>query len=483
LLVPTRHWWAYVLAAVSVHFFATQRAGWPPIYALNCEAFDAVKCVAAAAGIRLLVKSPLTAITLRDASLFILIGGVLAPFVTALWGAAFTVSYGYGTRYWIEWRNLGISNAVATIVLTPAILLVLNHVFVVRPRAVSVRRALEAVLAGVCTVALGVFVFDESPAGPGASPALLYAPIPLLILTALHFGLVGISVSILIITFEAIWGTMRGHGPFLGQTPSENALALQLFLLVTATPLLLLAVVIQQEARSKEALRKSERELRASADAMQKLYVRLASVEDDERRALHVELHDQVGANLAALRLELDIAANLLAREDGPNTQRHLASAREVTVETIAMARDLMAELRPPALDDYGLVAALRSFAVSQSTRLSLPIRVTGEDLAPRPSRLLENALFRIAHEAVMNAARHASASSVYVDIASRDGRVRLTIADDGVGFDPAAPLAGPDHWGLKNMSERARAVGGVLEIGSTPGGGTRITADAPSHY
>ena len=105
LFVPTRHWWAYVLAAVSVHFMATQQAGWPTMYALTCEAFDAVKCVSAAAGIRIFIKSSIKAITLRDAVLFVLIAVVIVPFGTAFWGAAFTVSYGFGTRYWIEWRN------------------------------------------------------------------------------------------------------------------------------------------------------------------------------------------------------------------------------------------------------------------------------------------------------------------------------------------------------------------------------------------
>ena len=88
LLVPTRHWWAYVLAAASAHFLATQQADWPPMYALTCEAFDALKCVAAAAGIRILIKSPLKAITLRDAILFVLIAVVLDPFGTAFWGAS-----------------------------------------------------------------------------------------------------------------------------------------------------------------------------------------------------------------------------------------------------------------------------------------------------------------------------------------------------------------------------------------------------------
>jgi len=123
LLVPTRHWWAYVLAAAGAHFLATQQADWPPLYALTAEAFDAVKCVLAAAGIRSLIKSPLKAITLRDAIRFVLVAVVLVPFGTAFWGASFTVSYGFGTHYWIEWRNLGISNAVTTVVLVPAFLL------------------------------------------------------------------------------------------------------------------------------------------------------------------------------------------------------------------------------------------------------------------------------------------------------------------------------------------------------------------------
>ena len=267
LLVPTRHWWAYVLGTASAHFLATQQAHWPPLYALTCEAFDAVKCVSAAAGIRILIKSPLKAITLRDAILFVLIAVVLVPFGTAFWGAYFTISYGFGTQYWTEWRNLGVSNAVTTVVLVPTFLLGAYHLFVERPRALSPRRLLEAALVGACTVALGIFVFDTTPAGPNTSPALLYTPIPLLIWAALRFGLGGISVSMLLITVQAIWGTMRGHGPFLAQTPIQNALELQLFLLVTATPLMLLAVVIEEERHSKEALRESANLMGLAADA------------------------------------------------------------------------------------------------------------------------------------------------------------------------------------------------------------------------
>src|SRR6185369_13565529 len=98
---------------------------------------------------------------------------------------------------------------------------------------------------------------------------LLYAPVPLLIWAALRFGHGGMSASMLGITILAIWGTMHGRGPFLTQTPAENALALQLFLLMVATPLMLLAVAIGDERHSKEALRVSEERMILAAESAQ----------------------------------------------------------------------------------------------------------------------------------------------------------------------------------------------------------------------
>jgi signal transduction histidine kinase/integral membrane sensor domain MASE1 len=266
LLVPTRHWWAYVLAAASSHYFATQQAHWPPLYALQCEAFDAVKYVLTAAGIRVFIKSPFHLISLREAIIFVLIAVISVPLGTAFWGAAFTVSNGFGTHYWVEWRNLSISNGVTTIVLVPVILIGAHHLFTRRIKA-EPRRILEAFLLAAGILAVGSVVFARSPAGPDTSPALLYAPVPLLIWAALRFGLGGMSASMLVVTMLAIWGTMRGNGPFLTQTPSENALALQLFLLITATPLLLLAVAIDDERRSKEALRVSEERMSLAVES------------------------------------------------------------------------------------------------------------------------------------------------------------------------------------------------------------------------
>jgi signal transduction histidine kinase len=268
LLVPTRHWWAYTLAAVTGHFIATQQENWPLLYALQCEAFDAVKVVLTAAGIRLFIKSPFNRITLRDAIIFVMIAVVIVPFGTAFWGAAFTVANQFGSRYWVEWRNLGISNGVTTIVLVPVILIG-AHQLLTRNFKVAPRRILEASLLAAGIVAVGWLAFDRVPAGPDTSPALLYAPVPLLIWAALRFGLGGISTSVLLITMLAIWGTMQGRGPFLTQSPSENALALQLFMLMVATPLTLLAVAIDDERRSKEALRLSEERMNLSVESAQ----------------------------------------------------------------------------------------------------------------------------------------------------------------------------------------------------------------------
>lgn len=264
LLVPTRHWWLYTLAAMGGHFIAAQQANWSLFHSLHPEAFNAVQNLLVAGGLRFFIKSPLKLITLRDAIVFVLVAAVIVPVGTAFWGAAFN-SDQFGTNYWIEWRNLSVSNSVTAVVFVPAILLGVHRLWAGRLR-VTPARLIEAMVLGAGILIVGVFAFDNRPAGPDTSPALLYAPIPLLIWAALRFGLGGASASMVVITSLAIWGTMHGRGPFLMQSPAENALELQLFLLVTAIPLLFLAVLLQDERRSQSAFRESEVRFRNVAD-------------------------------------------------------------------------------------------------------------------------------------------------------------------------------------------------------------------------
>ncbi len=471
LLVPTRDWWAYVLAAASVHFLATQQAQWPPLYALTCEVFDALKCVSAAAGIRILIKSPLETITLRDAIRFVMIAVVLVPFGTAFWGASFTVSWGFGTRYWVEWRNLGISNAVTTVVLLPAFLLGARYLFVRRPRALSPRRVLEAALIGTCLVGLGIFVFDRTSAGPNTSPALLYTPIPLLIWAALRFGLGGISVSMLVIAFQAIWGTMRGHGPFLLQTPAENATALQLFLLVTATPLMLLAVVIEEERRSKESLRESYQE-------NQDLAGRLINAQEEERARIARDLHDDLGQQLAIVHVMLSGLNDKVGKPGSePEVGQTLETLQGSTSALFDSVRNLSHELHPAVLQHLGLVPALRRHCsdIERLHRLSVTFSA-GDNLQFQPDVAL--CLFRVAQETLTNSVRHGNARTIRVSLTAAAGRVELNVVDDGVGF--VASERTKSGLGLRSIHERVRFKQGSVSVDSRPGGGTNVLVRIP---
>lgn len=265
-----------------------------------------------------------------------------------------------------------------------------------------------------------------------------------------------------------VWAMFATSQLVLGENVASNVLVPMFNL-----PLLVSILLIAYQ-RNRRQLEQSERTLRSSTEQTRELYARLSAVEDDERRALHRELHDQVGANLSALRIEVELIGTQIDRGEFAAARLHLQSVEEVAQETIGMARDLLAELRPPALDEYGLLAALRNFAEAQGARLGLQIDVEGEDRPLHLEASVESALFRIAREALVNAAKHASATRVRVSLAEQGGRVALSIEDDGVGFDPATPA--PGHWGLESMSERARAIGGTLRIESGPSQGTCVT-------
>ena len=471
LLVPTRDWWAYVLAAASAHFLATQQAHWPPLYALTCEAFDAVKCVSAAAGIRILIKSPLKTITLRDAIRFVLIAVVLVPFGTRLLGCFF---YGLiGFRHSLLGRMAQPGNLECGHDRRPVAGISAGCALSVRQTAESPspRRVLEAALVGTCLVALGIFVFDRTSAGPNTSPALLYTPIPLLIWAALRFGLGGISVSMLVIAFQAIWGTMRGHGPFLIQTPAENATALQLFLLVTATPLMLLAVVIEEERRSKESLRESYQE-------NQDLAGRLIHAQEEERARIARDLHDDLGQQLAIVNVMLSGLNDKVGKPGSePEVDQTLETLQDCTSALFDSVRNLSHELHPAVLEHLGLVAALRRHCsdIERLHHLSVTFSA-GDNLRLQPDLAL--CLFRVAQETLTNSVRHGHARTIRVSLTTTANRVELNVVDDGVGF--VAGERTKSGLGLRSIHERVRFMRGSVSVDSRPGEGTKVLVRIP---
>jgi len=233
------------------------------------------------------------------------------------------------------------------------------------------------------------------------------------------------------------------------------------------------AALAIENARLFEAVRRQREELRALA-------ARLAEVEEAERRRLARELHDQVGQNLTALGINLNIVRTQMSQELASPMRSRLDDSLALVEETTERIRGVMAELRPPVLDDYGLVATLHWYGAQFASRTGIAVTVQGEEPLPRLAPPIENALFRITQEALTNVAKHAQATRVTVTVEADEEAVRLIVADDGIGFDPTR-LVTPDErqgWGLMTMRERAEAVGGHLHVESAPGQGTQVIVE-----
>lgn len=233
-----------------------------------------------------------------------------------------------------------------------------------------------------------------------------------------------------------------------------------------------------------EALERREKErqevqeaLQRYADRLRALATRLAEAEEAERHRLACELHDRVGQNLTALSINQSIMINLLSPESRGKLGSRLDDSVTLLDETMQCIRDMMVDLRPPVLDDYGLAAALRWYLERFSERTGLKTIFDGEEFNPRLPPLVETALFRIAQEALTNVVRHAHADRVTVTLGDEMGSTRLTISDDGVGFDPKISHSYNEHpsWGLITMRERAMAIGCHLRVESGPGTGTTV--------
>lgn len=228
-----------------------------------------------------------------------------------------------------------------------------------------------------------------------------------------------------------------------------------------------------ENARLYETAEQQQEHLRALA-------TRLAEAEEIERRRLAQELHDQVGQNLTALGINLNIVQSLVPEGTVDVVRGRLDDSLSLLKQTTQRIRDVMADLQPPVLEDYGLMTALRWYCAQFTSRAGIPVDVQGDDLTPRLSHPVESVLFRIAQEALTNVAKYAQATRATVTVTEDEGVVRLVVVDDSLGFDPVR-TAGPDErqsWGLLTMAERTEAVGGRLWIDSDPEQGTQVVVE-----
>jgi signal transduction histidine kinase len=191
----------------------------------------------------------------------------------------------------------------------------------------------------------------------------------------------------------------------------------------------------------------------------------------EQRARLAREIHDGLGAALSSVLMQAEYLKQVTTDD---NVRHELAEMRSAAEEGMEELRRAVSMMR----DDFELVPALEDWAAQFSSRNRMAVRFDGMRLPGDLSPEAQLALFRVMQEALTNAARHAGAQSVEIEVRARPGAVRLAVHDDGRGFEPDAVPAG--HYGLRNMRERLARLGGALELRSRPGEGTMVAATVP---
>ena len=246
LLTPYRYWWALLLAAFPAHLAVELQSGIPMSMVLSWFVSNCAEALLGASCVRYFVREPLRFDKFRDVSVFVLGAATLSTLLSSFLDAGFVVFNHWGNvGYWDVVRTRFFSNSLASLTLVPVIVTWIPDGLAPFRREPA-RRYLEAGVLAAGLLVVGFSVFADTLADPNPAPAMLYAPLPFLLWAALRFGPRGISAALLLVSSLAIWGAVEGHGPFAGNSPAENALAVQLFLIVVAVLSLSLAAIMRE---------------------------------------------------------------------------------------------------------------------------------------------------------------------------------------------------------------------------------------------
>jgi signal transduction histidine kinase len=231
--------------------------------------------------------------------------------------------------------------------------------------------------------------------------------------------------------------------------------------------------VLRLEQRSEEQRRRAERAERELRYLSQKL----VQAQEEERKSISRELHDEIGQLLTALKMELGNLSQL-RESSGNEFQEHLAEAKAVTERTMRAVRDLAMGLRPSMLDDLGLGPALQWQVREFSSRSSIPVSLEIDGDPGGIPESVSTCIYRVTQEALTNCARHAQAQNVRITVHGSTDRIFLTVTDDGVGFDFSDSVGA--GLGLIGMEERVKKLGGTLSISSRAQRGTVLEVQLP---
>jgi signal transduction histidine kinase len=249
----------------------------------------------------------------------------------------------------------------------------------------------------------------------------------------------------------------------------------EFLVLALATGIVLAAGSLVYMMRLERQARLGYREVARSREELQQLSARLLDAQEEERRSISRELHDQVGQSLGMLLVDAGQLRAMLPPQM-PGAQERVDKIKGVAEQTLQTVRDMALLLRPSMLDDLGLIAALEWQGREISRRSDAEVQVDAEGVSEHLPDEHKTVIYRVVQEALNNAARHSSAKNVHVKVREDGGRISVEVADDGSGFDPTRTRG----LGLLGMEERVKRLGGTFAVESKPGSGTTIRFELP---
>jgi PAS domain S-box-containing protein len=203
----------------------------------------------------------------------------------------------------------------------------------------------------------------------------------------------------------------------------------------------------------------------------------LSELEENFRQQAAQKLHDHVGQNLTALTFNLDYIYNQLPKISNKNIKKRFDDSLNLLNDTIQSIRNIISEMRPSVLEDYGLFAAIKWYAEKYSERTGIQTRIKGSEIEKRLPKEIESSIFRIIQELFNNAAKYSKADKIMVNFQEEDDKINIEVRDDGIGFkiDDIKDSDGPTGMGILSMEDRVVALGGEFELKTAPGQGTKI--------
>jgi signal transduction histidine kinase len=471
LFTPRRTWWTFIVATLPAHLLPVTPMSASALYGVLFYAGNVIESMVIALAVLRFNGGRPRFDNFISTVVFILVA-FLAPAIGSVFVAAAASMLGVPPGFSGIWQARTLSYVVSMLMLVPPALMVLESRGAVLRKA-PVERYVEAGVIVLCYIGLVSFVGLVRPPQLLTVPALLLLPLPLLLWAGARFGVAGVSLNLMIVAIITLWSASFNRELFGRATPDDYIQGVKIVLIELGVPLVLMAALLAERRNTIRWLQASNRQVRQLAG-------QLITAQEEERRRVARELHDQVGQSLTTVKINLD---TLRMGQHHSDTRELLDEGSRLVDGALEQVRDLSVLLRPAMLDDLGLEPALRALLNAQSKRAGYQATFQAEGLNPRLSREVETICYRIVQEALTNVARHAQAQQVQLHVAVRDGRLVMTLHDDGVGFDVQAKQAGAalgESTGLLSMTERARMGGGELQMTAAPGKGTTLRLNLP---